>query len=112
MHGDDRIRLRHMLDACDQVAAFVEGRTRLHLDHDRMLLFALIRAIEVLGEAAARISDPTQAAHPEIPWKAIIGMRNRLIHAYFDVDPNLVWIAASQEVPTLRVRVQAVLDRG
>jgi uncharacterized protein with HEPN domain len=112
MHGDDRTRLRHMLDACDQVAAFVEGRARLDLDHDRMLLFALIRAIEVLGEAAGRISDPTQAVHPEIPWKAIIGMRNRLIHAYFDVDPNLVWIAATQEVPTLRVRVQAAMDRG
>jgi uncharacterized protein with HEPN domain len=112
MHADDRTRLRHMLDACDQVAAFVEGRARPDLDGDRMLLFALIRAIEVLGEAAGRISDPTQRAHPEIPWKAIIGMRNRLIPAYFDVDPNLVWIAATQEVPMLRARVQAVMDRG
>jgi len=61
-----------------------------------MLLFAVVRAIEVLGEAANRISEETHADHAEIPWKAIIGMRNRLIHGYFNINVQIVWETATR----------------
>jgi uncharacterized protein with HEPN domain len=66
-----------------------------------MLLFAVVRAIEVLGEAAARVSDETQAVLVAVPWRSIIGMRNRLIHAYWDIDTETVWKTATAEVPSL-----------
>lgn len=75
-----------------------------------MLLFALVRAIEIIGEAAAKVSSTTRDAHPDIPWKAIIAMRNRLIHAYFDINTDILWVAVTQEVPALRARPQVLLD--
>jgi uncharacterized protein with HEPN domain len=98
-----------MLDAGETVASFLVGRTRRDLDDDRMLLFAVLRAIEVLGEAANRVSEATRAAHPEIPWASAVAMRNRLIHGYFDVDGNVVWTTATQELPGLVDRLRAML---
>lgn len=89
MLAEDRVRLHHMVEAGESAMQFVAGRQRVDLDQDRMLLFALVRAIEVLGEAANQISEETRATHANIPWRAIIGMRNRLIHAYF----KLMWEA-------------------
>ena len=77
------------------------GRSRTDLDSDRMLLFAVVRAIEVVGEAASKLSEEFRAAHPGIPWRAIVGMRNRLIHAYFDIDTETVWETTTQELPPI-----------
>ena len=90
-----------MIDAAEAVAQFIAGRRRADLDGDRMLLFAIVRAIEVLGEASARMSPDTQALAPSIPWTSIVGMRNRLIHGYFDVDAEIVWKTATVELPAL-----------
>jgi len=73
-----------------------------------MLLFALVRAVEVIGEAASKVSDETRMAHAGIPWKAIIGMRNRLVHAYFDIDPDILWVAATVEIPALLDQLKRV----
>ncbi len=83
-------RLRHMRDAACAALRFVRGRTRADLDADEMLAFALVRALEIIGEAADKLSDPTHAAHPSIPWSEIIGMRHKLVHGYFDVDLDIV----------------------
>jgi uncharacterized protein with HEPN domain len=101
MLAEDRVRLRHMVEAGESAVQFVAGRQRADLDEDRMLLFALVRAIEVLGEAASRISEETRATHAGIPWRAIIGMRNRLIHAYFEINTEIVWQTVTQEIPAL-----------
>lgn len=101
MHDDDRIRILHMIDAAQAVEQFIRGKKREDLDVDRLLLFAVLRAIEVIGEAASKVTDETQAAMPSIPWASIIGMRNRLIHGYFDIDANVVWRTASEEIPSL-----------
>lgn len=90
MRDEDRIRILHMIDAADAVAQFVAGRSRDDLDRDRMLLFALVHAIEILGEAANKISSDTRAAAPQVPWGAIVAMRNRLIHGYFDINATIV----------------------
>jgi uncharacterized protein with HEPN domain len=90
-----------MIEAAKTVADFVSGRVRGDLDSDRMLQFALVRAVEVFGEAAAKVSAETRAANKTIPWPQIVSMRNRLIHAYFDVNREILWKTATEEIPAL-----------
>jgi uncharacterized protein with HEPN domain len=101
MPDEDRVRILHMIEAAEAVAQFIAGRSRDDLDQDRMLLFAVVRAIEILGEAANKISPETRAAVPQVPWGAIVAMRNRLIHVYFDTDTAVVWKTATTEIPEL-----------
>ncbi len=97
-----------MIEAVETALGFAAGRTRSDLDTDRMLLFALVRALTIVGEAAARLSDEARAAAPDVPWRQIVAMRNRLIHAYFDVDRDIVWTAIRNELPDLLERLKAV----
>ena len=101
MQPDDRIRIRHMIEAAEAALGFAAGRTRSDLDHDRMLLFALVRTIEIVSEAASRLSDEARSELADVPWRQIVAMRNRLIHAYFDISPDIVWKAATEEIPPL-----------
>jgi uncharacterized protein with HEPN domain len=109
---DDRIRLQHMVEAAQAVQQMIANRSRGDLDTDLMLRLAVVRAIEILGEAASRISAPTRAATSAIPWTAIVAMRNRLSHAYFDVDYDVVWRTATVEIPAVLPSLQEALERG
>ncbi len=109
MRDENRARLRHMLDAAESVLRFVAGRARPELDTDQMLLFAVVHAVQIRGEAASKVSPEARAAHADVPWAAIVGMRNRLVHAYFTIDPDVVWTAATQEIPALLPRLQALV---
>ena len=84
MRKDDLVRLRHMLDAAQEAIEFVKDKHREDLDNDRKLTLALVKDLEIIGEAAYQITEETRRALPEIPWEDIIGMRHRLVHAYFD----------------------------
>lgn len=106
---DDQIRVRHMLDASKKILTFTAGISRQTLEQDEMRQLALVRLIEIVGEAASRISPELQRAHPEIPWAAIIGMRNRLIHAYFSVDLDRVWETINISIPPLVAQLEAIL---
>ena len=106
MQREDEVRLRHMLDAAREAVSFAKGRTRADLDRDRMLVLSIVRSVEIIGEAASKITKESQAAHPTIPWAVIIGMRNRLIHAYFDVDLDRVWTTVQNDVPSLIVELE------
>jgi uncharacterized protein with HEPN domain len=88
-----------MVEAAESAVELPAGRQRSDLDEDRMLLFAVVRTIEVLGEAASQVSAETWATHAGIPWRAIIGMRNRLMHAYFEINTETVWHTMTQEIP-------------
>lgn len=110
MRTDDAVRLRHMIDAAETATQFMAGRNRAALDTDRMLLFAVVRAIEVVGEAATKVSAETREASPQIPWAAVVGMRNRLIHGYFNVDAELVWQTVNRELPALMPSLRALLS--
>jgi uncharacterized protein with HEPN domain len=101
MLAEDKARLLHMVEAGESAVRFVAGRQRADLDEDRMLLFAVVRAIEIFGEAASQLSAETRATHAGIPWRAIIGMRNRLIHAYFEINTEIVWQTVTQEIPAI-----------
>lgn len=112
MLDEDRARIGHMLDAAEEVVGFVSDRQRSDLDCDRMLLFAIVRGVEIIGEAAAKVSAETRELAPTIPWTAIISMRNRLVHGYFDVDPDIVWRTATEEVPALIPPLREVAAAG
>lgn len=88
-----------MLDAAHAISSFIKNTERQTLDNNLMLTSALIRQLEIFGEAATAITKEFREAHPSIPWKKIIGMRNRLIHAYFDVNLDILWFAVSVEIP-------------
>ncbi len=107
----DVVRLRHMLEAAQEAAAFARNRTRQDLYGDRMLSFALVHAIEIIGEAASKVSPEGRSACPSLPWASIIGMRNRLIHAYFDVDLDRVWETIADDLPPLIAALEAVLSQ-
>ncbi len=108
MHKDDTVRVRHMLDAAKEALSFVRGKQRNDLDADRQLVLSLIRLIEVTGEAAAQVTVEFQTAHPDVPWAVIVGMRNRLIHAYFDVDLDRVWDTVKDDLPALIAQLEKV----
>jgi uncharacterized protein with HEPN domain len=109
MRREDEIRIEHILDAADAVHRFVSGRGREALDNDQMLVFAIVRAIEIVGEAASRIGPEARAAFPAIPWSAIVATRNRLIHVYFDVDLEILWRTATAELPALAGQLRAIV---
>lgn len=91
MPSGDVVRVRHILDAARQARSFVEGRSRPDLDRDQMLSLALVRLLEIIGEAARGVSSAFKDLHPEIPWDQMAAMRDRLIHGYFDVNLDIVW---------------------
>ena len=110
MSDPDRIRLRHMLDAATEALGFVADRQKQDLASDRQLALALIKEIEIIGEAASRISAETREQNPDIPWAAIVGMRNRLIHAYAEIDVEVVWSAVENDLPRLVLMVEELLE--
>lgn len=107
---DDQTRLRHMLEAAQKVMQYVQNESRESLEQDEKLALALVRLIEIIGEAAARVSPEKQAELPQIPWKEIIGMRNRLVHAYFAIDYDIVWNTATINMPALVQSLVALLS--
>ncbi|MBM3482428.1 MAG: DUF86 domain-containing protein [Alphaproteobacteria bacterium] len=94
----DVVRLRHMIDAGRKAAALVAARSRDDLDLDETLLLALTRLLEIFGEAAKAVSEDCRAANPHVGWRSIAGMRDRLIHAYFDVDRDIIWRVAHDQI--------------
>jgi uncharacterized protein with HEPN domain len=109
MNPHDRVRLRHIADALNAAMRFVDGRVRNDLDTDEMLLFALVRAIEIVGEAASKVTAETRAEMPDLPWASIVGMRHRLIHAYFDINRDILWTTVTEAVPPLAERLNKFL---
>ncbi|MGB2928851.1 MAG: HepT-like ribonuclease domain-containing protein, partial [Desulfobacterales bacterium] len=87
MLKSDWIRLRHMLDAAKEARSFIKNEERASIEKDRKLVLALIKSIEIIGEAANKVTKECREGIPQIPWPNIISMRNRLIHAYF--NPNI-----------------------
>ena len=98
---EDDVRIQHMLDAIQKITEFIQGRTRADLDIDEKLTLALIRLLEVVGEAAKSISPSFRERYPKIPWKEIAGTRDRLIHGYFDIDLDIIWQIVSRDLPSL-----------
>ncbi len=103
--------LRDMLDAAKEAVSFAQGKKRGDLDKDRKLVLAIVRLVEIIGEAADHVSGGFQEAHPEIPWPIIIGMRNRLAHAYFEVDLDRVWDTVKDDLLPLIAQLERIVPR-
>ncbi|MEW6234369.1 MAG: HepT-like ribonuclease domain-containing protein [Candidatus Omnitrophota bacterium] len=99
-----------MLDWTLEASQIAQGRKREDLDSDRIFFNAVIRCIEVIGEAASKISLECRYQYPQIPWEDIIGMRNRLIHAYFDIQTDIVWKTVVNELPYLRQELEKIVS--
>lgn len=106
---EDRPWLLHMLEAAEKALEFAQGKSRADLQNDQMLAFALIRCLEIIGEAATHLSADAKSRIDRIPWPQVVGMRNRLIHAYFDVDLDRVWDTLSEDLPPLIAALRAAI---
>jgi uncharacterized protein with HEPN domain len=100
-----------MADAAREAIGFAEGQSRADLDTNRMLTRAIVKAIEIVGEAAAKVSADARATLPAVPWPDIIAMRNRLIHTYFDVNLDIVWGTVEVDLPPLAAALDDWLGR-
>jgi len=98
-----------MLDAAQEASVFVNGRSRADLDSNRLLALALVRLIEIIGEAANRVSEETRSSIPTIPSPLVIAMRNRLIRGYFDVDNDRVWDTVVDDLPPMIAALEEAL---
>ncbi|MGA2094018.1 MAG: DUF86 domain-containing protein [Sedimentisphaerales bacterium] len=106
----DKVRIRHILDASREAVEFAKGRSRAELDNDRKLNLSLVRLLEVIGEAARGLSDEFRMQFPEFPWKKMVGMRDRLIHGYYDVDLDIVWETVTEDLPGLINKLENALQ--
>lgn len=111
MENKDLVRLKHMLDSTQAILSFSKGKRRASLDANRLLLSAILRELEIIGEAAGRISASTKKLHPNLPWKELVGMRNRLIHAHFDVDHDIIWKTVREYLPSFQQELEEVLEQ-
>lgn len=105
MNDRDMVRLRHLLEEADDILAFTREQTR-----DKKTMKAVMRSIEIMGEAARHVSAGCKAAYPEIPWQSITDMRNFIAHEYFRVDDALVWQVAVKEIPEIREKLVHILS--
>jgi len=105
---DPRVYVAHILECIDKIERFTaDGRERFF--QEAMVQDAVLRNLEVIGEAAKRLDDAYRAAHPEVPWRALAGLRDVLIHQYEGVDLEKVWAIVEQELPSLRGTLAAIL---
>ena len=107
----DRVRLLHMLEHSREAIGLVSGQNRQDLDTDRVLSLALVRLLEIIGEAAAGVSADARAKRPEIPWSEIVGLRNGLIHGYDSVDLGVIWSIIERDLPALVRELESEGDR-
>jgi uncharacterized protein with HEPN domain len=101
MSKDDMVYVGHMLEMSEKALDFVSGLDKTAYEENEQLRLALIYIIQILGEAARQVSPEFKAAHPEISWHEIIGMRHRIVHDYMNVDEDVVWEVVWQDLPRL-----------
>lgn len=107
---DDRISLADMLDHAVEAVHLVENKDKDAFSKDRVLQLALTHLVEIIGEAANRISTNTQEKYPQIPWLQIIGMRNRLAHGYDVIDYDLLWDTVTNDLPSLIMALKEIVE--
>lgn len=109
MPRDDTAYLLDMLIAARDAVSFAEGMSYAEFASDRRTQLSILKSVEIVGEAAARLSKDTRRAHPSIPWLEVIGMRNRLVHVYFNIDLPLVWDTVCNDLPFLIAQLETLV---
>jgi uncharacterized protein with HEPN domain len=98
-----------ILDAMEKVEILLEGVAYAQFEEDFRINFAVVRALEIIGEAAKRLPDDLRMKYPEIPWKGMAGMRDRIIHGYDNVDFQIVWEVVKQDIPRMKPTIRKIL---
>lgn len=106
---DDSIYLGHMLDMTRRAVRAIESKTRAQYDEDDILRLGLTHLVQVIGEAARKVSDEFRNQHPEIPWRKIVGMRHRIVHDYMRVDEDILWQVVTNDLRALLPQLEAIL---
>ena len=109
---DATISLCQMLDYSREAVGMMQGQVRADLDTDRKLNLALVRLLEILGEAANRVPPSDRAKYPQIPWPQLVSLRNRLIHGYDQVDFDILWQILTQDLPALTSELEKIVPRS
>ena len=109
MARDEMLYLRHILDAINIVEEYLHGVSESQFNNTRLLQDGVIRQIEIIGEAVRHISKDIRKTYTEIPWQDVAGMRDKLIHDYFGVDIEKVWLTAQEDLPVLKEQVLGIL---
>lgn len=107
---DDRLTLEQMLETARRIRSLARGHTRQSFETDDVRQLALLHLIQVLGEAASRVSALYRESHPELPWGAMAGMRNRIVHGYDHVDPDIVWRVATEDVEPVIAALERLVE--
>jgi uncharacterized protein with HEPN domain len=110
MNDSDTIRLRHMIEAAQEALSIAGGRLRDELLLDRTAGLAVRKALEIIGEAASKVSADLRARETGVPWADMVGMRDRLIHAYFDVAMDVVWETVERDLPILLAELNRIAE--
>jgi len=108
---NDRNRLRHMLDGALLAMEYTKRRQLADLEEDVPFRYFLMKNLEIIGEAASRVSREFQLAHPDIPWREMISLRNHLVHVYFDVDQEIIWRTTMEFLPQVAQQLEKLLHK-
>ena len=108
MAKDDQVRLRHMVDSAREAVELIHGKSRADLDTNRVLSLALVRLLEIIGEAANRVTNGTRQQTPNIPWSQIVSLRHRLIHGYDTINMDILWKILTDDLPALIGQLQKI----
>ena len=102
--------IQDIFDSINDVGNFIEGMDFEDFVKDKKTIYSVVRAIEIIGEATKNVPEQIRKKYPDIPWKKIVGMRDRLVHGYFGVDLEILWETAKEDVPQLKVPVSKVIE--
>ena len=102
---DDSIYIDHILNSINRILDYISGKDREAFKSDLVTQDAVVRQLEIIGEATKRVSNELRSKHPDIPWSDMAGMRDVLIHDYLDVDLGVVWKTASEDIPDLKALI-------
>lgn len=109
---DDQVYVGHMLDTANKAINFIQGVSREDFDNNELLRLSLTHLLQVIGEAARRVSQDFRASYPQILWKAIAGMRSKVVHDYLNVDEDVVWNTVRNDLPPLIVELERIVSMG
>ena len=107
----DKGRLEHILTAIDNVDSFLEGKNLDDMQTNKMMFFAVVKNIEIIGEAANNLTKEIREKHSEVSWKDVISMRHVLVHDYYNIDAKTAWQTAKDNLPELRRQISAILEQ-